>query len=84
MTNMKSRFDPKYAKMLRAIVTERTRSGITQSAAAIAVGVSQSTWSKIEVGERRIDVVELERFCLATGLRLSEFISMIEKDWYGE
>jgi transcriptional regulator with XRE-family HTH domain len=41
------------------LVAERAKSGLTQVEVSSRLGKSQSFISKVELGERRIDVVEL-------------------------
>ena len=43
------------------------------------MGVPQSLVSKIEVGERRLDLLELRAVCQALGLSLGEFVARLEK-----
>jgi ribosome-binding protein aMBF1 (putative translation factor) len=79
----KSVFSHDYAIFLTHLRTVRKRAGLTQEAVAVRLGQSQSFVSKCERGERRIDVIELNHFCHAIGISLSEFIdeltSMIEE-----
>lgn len=65
-----------FIKLLRNI---RIEHDCTQENLANAVGESQSFISKCERGERRIDVVELRRFCLAIGITLAEFTQQFEE-----
>jgi transcriptional regulator with XRE-family HTH domain len=67
------------------VVTEllyrlRINAGITQLQLAKLLDVPQSYVSKIETGERRIDVVELKEFCKVLNSDLTEFVAMLEKD----
>ena len=43
------------------------------------MGVPQSLVSKIKVGERRLDLLELRAVCQALGLSLGEFVVRLEK-----
>lgn len=47
---------------------------------ASKLGVDQSYVSKIERGERRIDVLELRRVCVALDADLADFIEAFEKN----
>lgn len=49
---------PRYAALREALVSARKAAGLTQADVAEALGRPQSFVSKIESGERRLDVVE--------------------------
>lgn len=55
----KSTFSDEYKLLLERVKQARQNSGMTQKEAAAKFGRNQSFISKIESGERRIDVVEL-------------------------
>jgi transcriptional regulator with XRE-family HTH domain len=56
---------------LLALVRERRESaGFTQARLAAQLGRPQSWVSKVEIGERRIDVAELRHLCNALGIEL--------------
>ena len=57
----------------------RQAAGLRQVDLAARMGVRQSLISKIEVGERRLDVLELRAICEALGLSLGEFVERFEK-----
>lgn len=57
----------------------RLSSGMRQSDLAEKLDAPQSFISKIESGERRIDLMELREICLALGSNLEEFIGQFEK-----
>jgi transcriptional regulator with XRE-family HTH domain len=57
----------------------RQKSGLTQEELASRLGATQSFVSKCERGERRIDVIELARFCKAMGIRLPDFVALLAK-----
>lgn len=56
----KSVFTDAYAELIKVLVEARLAAGLTQVQLAAALGKPQSFISKMERGERRIDVVE---FC---------------------
>lgn len=76
----KSVFSKEYSVFLQRLRSARRRAGMTQQQLAEATGQTQSFVSKCERGERRVDVVELGRFCTALGLSLSEFAAELEQD----
>lgn len=51
-----------YRRMLERLRKARLAAGLTQTQVAARLGKPQSYVSKIELGERRIDPVELRRF----------------------
>lgn len=58
---------PAYATVIRQLVAARTASGMTQRAVAEALGKPPSYVAKIEVGERRIDLIEFIAYARAIG-----------------
>lgn len=63
--------------MLRTLRIEK---GIRQQDLAAALGEPQSFISKVESGERRLDLLELRKFCLALGTSLTDFTRMLEQE----
>lgn len=70
----KSRHSVRYRRLLQCLREARLTSGLTQTHVAKQFGAHASFVSKIESGERRIDVVELADFCKLYGVRLSAFL----------
>ncbi len=60
---MKSLQNPRYRKLLDALVDARKETGITQQSLAKSLKKPQSYVSKYESGERRIDVLEFIAIC---------------------
>jgi transcriptional regulator with XRE-family HTH domain len=60
--------------MLGALRAARKEAGLTQVQVAKHFRTHASFVSKIESGERRIDVVELADFCQLYGVRLATFL----------
>ena len=56
----------------------RINAGLRQVDLAQKIGVSQSRISKYEVGERRLDFLEMREICGALGLSLSQFVQLLE------
>lgn len=68
------------AKVLQALLRDRrVAAGLRQSELAAKLDVPQSFVSKYEVGERRLDILELRAVCAALGLPLSEFVEELER-----
>lgn len=62
-------------KQLTALLREvREEAGLRQIDVAKRLGQPQSFVSKYESGERRLDLLELERICDACGMDLVEFV----------
>lgn len=74
----KSIYTEEYKAFIAELRRLREERGLTQEEIAERLGITQSTWSKCERGERRIDVAELRRACLAMGCSLAHFIARYE------
>jgi transcriptional regulator with XRE-family HTH domain len=66
-----------YRVLLRQLRTARVTVGLTQQQLADRLGETQSFISKVERGERRLDVVELRAFCEALGLSFPTFATSL-------
>ena len=73
----KSRFSRKYKRLLAELKTTRKSAGLTQVEVAKKFGAHASFVSKIESGERRLDVIELAEFCKIYQIRLSDFLEEV-------
>ncbi|MCY2929075.1 MAG: helix-turn-helix transcriptional regulator [Planctomycetota bacterium] len=63
----KSTFSPEYGVLRRELVAIRLSAGLSQRALATRLSVPPSWVSKVETGERRLDLVELSWFCKGCG-----------------
>ena len=63
----------RYQAFLQKLRAARTAAGLTQAEVAKKLRRSQTWVSKCELGERRVDFVELEDFANAYGKQLSFF-----------
>jgi len=70
----KSRYTLRYQQMLTALRAARKQAGLTQTQVGKKFRAHASFVSKIESGERRIDVIELDEFCRIYGVSLTEFL----------
>lgn len=73
------------SKKHNSVITEllyrlRMSAGITQQQLSVILNVPQSYISKIETGERRIDLLELREICSALNSNLIEFVTTLEKE----
>ncbi len=58
----KSIFQEEYKKVINRLKIARTEAGYTQVEVAKILKTNQSFISKVETGERRIDIIELKFF----------------------
>lgn len=75
----KSIYTREYAVLLRLLAEARESAGLTQVALAEALDQSQSFVSKIELGDRRLDVIQLRTILAVLNVSLPEFIRKLEK-----
>jgi transcriptional regulator with XRE-family HTH domain len=66
----KSIYSDSYLKLLSLIRAARTAQGLTQVQLSTQLGRPQSWVSKVESGERRLDVDELRAMCAALDIDL--------------
>lgn len=69
-----------YAVLLRLLRQAREAAGLTQVEVAKKLKQSQSFVTKMERGDRRLDVVQLRTICLAYGSTLPEFVARLEAE----
>jgi transcriptional regulator with XRE-family HTH domain len=77
----KSTHSWEYRRLRQWLTAARQRAGLSQRGLASKLGVPHTWISKVESGERRIDLVELARFCAACGLSAPEEISLLLREW---
>jgi transcriptional regulator with XRE-family HTH domain len=70
----KSRHTVRFERLLQALRAARKEAGLTQVEVAKHFQAHASFVSKVESGERRLDVVELADFCRTYGVRLTAFL----------
>lgn len=66
--------DPRYRALIERLVAERRRLGITQAELAKRLGLHKQFVSRVELGERRLDIVEFVDFVRALELDPSELL----------
>jgi transcriptional regulator with XRE-family HTH domain len=74
----KSIYTREYTAVLRLLREIRDRSGLTQIDLADRLGQTQSFVSKIERGDRRLDIVQLRTILRVLGSSLPEFVTSLE------
>jgi transcriptional regulator with XRE-family HTH domain len=75
----KSIWTAEYAALLELLRESRRAAGLSQVELAKKVGQSQSFVSKVEKGERRLDVIQLRTLCLALGTTLTAVVAELEE-----
>jgi transcriptional regulator with XRE-family HTH domain len=75
----KSIYSLEYSLFLELLRNARESKGLTQTEVAQRLGQTQSFVSKVERGERRLDIVELRAFCSAIDINFTTFVGRIEK-----
>jgi transcriptional regulator with XRE-family HTH domain len=74
----KSVFTPEYRALLSLLREAREAAGISQTALAERLGQSQSFVSKVEIGERRLDLIQVRTICRTLGTTLPAFVAALE------
>lgn len=76
----KTIYTREYATLLKLLRKTRQDAGVTQVELARRLDETQSAVSKMERGERRIDIVELRTICQVLGLGLPKFTQLLEQE----
>lgn len=74
----KSIYTREYEALLHELRDARKAAGLTQVELARRIQEDQSWVSRVESGERRLDVMELRALCRALGLPFLEFMQRVE------
>ncbi len=69
----KSLTRPEYRLFVSELRKARKEAGLNQAQLGKRLGETQSFVSKVERGERRLDLIELDTFCGAFGISLVDF-----------
>jgi len=64
-------YDQRYSELIRLLVKARKAKAITQNELAVKLAISRQNISKIEIGQRRLDVLELNDWLQALGIKLN-------------
>jgi transcriptional regulator with XRE-family HTH domain len=75
----KSIHDPAYRRLAAMLREAREQAGLTQRALAHALGEHHTFVWKAENADRRIDAVELIRWCKACGASPSDIYTRLDK-----
>ena len=69
-----------HQKLAELIRTLRVESGQTQVELAERLGETQSAVSKVESGQRRLDLVQLATYATALGIKVSKLVERWERE----
>jgi transcriptional regulator with XRE-family HTH domain len=75
----KSNFTSEYRAFRELLRDLRVGKGVTQAELSTALGMAQSFVSKYEMGERRLDFVEVSKICLQLEITLESFVESYSK-----
>ncbi len=81
MTNSRSKHPYRYQKFLKLLRTARKEAGYTQNEVAETLGEYQSYISKVECGERRMDVVEFIDYMKAISTNPTNIIEELRRPY---
>ena len=71
---MRSTYSPAYRRFLGRLADARKSAGLTQREVGRALRIPQSRVSRMESGERRVDVIELDELARLYGKPLTWFV----------
>lgn len=75
---MRSIHDPRYQDLIKKLIELRESKNVTQVELACRLNKPQSYVSKIEILERRIDVIELCDWLNSIDVKITEFITQLD------
>lgn len=75
----KSIHNTKYRLFCELLIETRQKAGVTQVQLARRLRWTQSSVSKVERGERRLDIIELSAWTAAIGISLHTFTVALER-----
>jgi len=74
----KSIYRKEYKYFVEVLIEFRNKAGLLQIDLAKMLNVHQSYISKIETGQRRVDIIELREICYYVNTNLLEFTKELE------
>ncbi|WP_375476025.1 helix-turn-helix domain-containing protein [uncultured Jatrophihabitans sp.] len=80
----KAIYSTEQVALSRLLRETREQIGLRQVDVAERLGVPQSFVSKYEIGERRLDLLELRQVALALGVPLSKIVAQLEQQLASE
>lgn len=82
MKRQKTIHNDQYQYLLSQLCLERKRLGLSQSEVASSLGMTQSEISKIETGERRVDVLEFKEIISAYRVNENEKLNSLVVNFF--
>lgn len=76
----KTIYTGEYAVVLRLLQEARKQTGLTQMELAVRLGQTQSFVSKVERGDRRLDIIQLRTILAEFGISLPTFVEQLEAE----
>jgi len=73
----KTIYSEDYARLLQWLRDQRNEQGLTMREAGERLGVLHSWVGKVELGERRLDLIEDAQYCNALGIAPHEGLDLI-------
>ena len=80
----KTIYTGEYAVVIRLLRQFREDAGVTQVEMAARLGQTQSFVSKVERGDRRLDIIQLRTILSHFGVTLLEFVGQLETELSGK
>ena len=74
-----SMYSPEMLWLRQQLVARRHALGLTQRQLALRMGVVLSFVGKVETGERRMDIIEVLRFCYHLEMNEEETLDLVRK-----
>lgn len=75
----KTGYDDAYRELRDVLITARREAGLSQEKLAAKLGRAQTFVSKIELGERRLDLIELMVWAEALDVDAREIVERLQK-----
>lgn len=82
MKRQKTIHNDQYQYLLEQLCRERKRLGLSQAEVALSLGMTQSDISKIETGERRVDVLEFKKIISVYRVNKNEKLNNLVVDFF--
>lgn len=70
---------PEFAEAAHCLLELRQKAGLNQTELAARIGYTQPYVSAVEIGFRRLDILQLKDWCTACGTNLEAFGRMVDQ-----